>query len=83
MIIVGTAVFFSCERPDVEPDDEFIITEFPIDGPFCIVFMIKMIWIRFLRVTNTPFLNWTFLSNRCFCFGVTVLGKCIIKKYHS
>ena len=36
MIIVGTAVFFSCERPDVEPDDEFIITEFPIDGPFCI-----------------------------------------------
>lgn len=36
MIIVGTAVFFSCERPVVEPDDEFIITEFSIDGPFCI-----------------------------------------------
>ena len=36
IITVGTTLSFSCERPIVEPDDELLITEVPIDGPFCI-----------------------------------------------
>lgn len=36
IITAGTTLSFSCERPIVEPDDELLITEVPIDGPFCI-----------------------------------------------
>lgn len=36
LVIAGAFVNYSCERPVVEPNDELVITEVPIDGPFCI-----------------------------------------------